>query len=37
MKVDDIRKILVVGTGKMGQKIALQWIDSPALLLFGFS
>jgi 3-hydroxybutyryl-CoA dehydrogenase len=24
MKVDDIRKILVVGTGKMGQMIALQ-------------
>ena len=24
MKVDDIRKILVVGTGTMGQKIALQ-------------
>ena len=24
MKVDDIRKILVVGLGTMGQKIALQ-------------
>ena len=24
MKIDDIRKVLVVGTGTMGQKIALQ-------------
>jgi 3-hydroxybutyryl-CoA dehydrogenase len=24
MKIDDIRKILIIGTGTMGQKIALQ-------------